>query len=328
MQFAAGVQDGLQAGPKPEPSKPKLPGGPVSTRRALLIVNPHSRRGCSDLGGTVRRLEDRGIAVLRPALRDACEIPDLIRAHGERVDLVIVGGGDGTLNAAADALVETGLPLGVLPLGTANDLARTLGIPADPIAACDIILAGRRRAIDLGVVNGKHFFNVASMGLSVEVSRLHVGARKRWLRVANYLLCAVQALRAARPFTAEIRCDGQVVQVCSIQIAVGNGRHYGGGLTVAEDAAIDDQRLDLYTIAPQPLWKLAVLVPALRWGRYGRLKEIRLMQGREIEIHTAPLLPINTDGEVTTMTPARFHVAARALTVFVPADYSSPAEAD
>lgn len=322
MQFPAGFREGWEDGAKPQPIWMS-----VSVQRALLIVNPHSRRGRANIGKAVARLESRGFSVLQPTLRHADEIPGLIRAHAERVDLVIVGGGDGTLNAAADALVETGLPLGVLPLGTANDLARTLGIPADPVTACDIILAGRRRAIDLGLVNGKYFFNVASMGLSVEVSRLHVGARKRWLRAANYLLCAIQAMRVARPFTAEIRCDNQIIQVCSVQIAVGNGRYYGGGLTVAEDAAIDDQRLDLYTIAPQPLWKLAVLVPALRWGRYGRWREIRLMQGREIEVHTAPLLPINTDGEVTTTTPARFRLAARALSVFVPEDYSSPAEA-
>jgi diacylglycerol kinase family enzyme len=86
-------------------------------------------------------------------------------AHGREVDLIAVGGGDGTLNAAADCVMQMNRPLGILPMGTANDLARTLGIPADLDAAVQIIAAGRTRRIDLDLVNGHPFFNVASIGL-------------------------------------------------------------------------------------------------------------------------------------------------------------------
>ncbi|MHC5722287.1 MAG: diacylglycerol kinase family protein, partial [Nostoc sp.] len=85
-------------------------------------------------------------------------------------ELVIIGGGDGTLNAAVDALVDTQLPLGILPLGTANDLARTLEIPNSLSEACKIIAYRNLHRIDLGWVNGKHFFNVASLGLSVKIT--------------------------------------------------------------------------------------------------------------------------------------------------------------
>src|ERR671926_181555 len=105
------------------------------TRRVLLIANRHSRRG------------------------------DLLRERGRAFDLVMLGGGDGTMNAAASALVEIGRPLAVLPLGTGNDLARTLGIPLDPLAAAEVAAAGRTRRIDLGLVNGRPFFNVACVGL-------------------------------------------------------------------------------------------------------------------------------------------------------------------
>jgi diacylglycerol kinase family enzyme len=119
---------------------------------------------------------DRAAAISWPTVNDKdiphpTELPDLIRRYSDRVDLIVIGGGDGTLNAAADGLVDIQLPLGILPLGTANDLARTLGLPKTLSGACGVIAQGRRQAIDLGWVNGKHFFNVASLGLSVKITQ-------------------------------------------------------------------------------------------------------------------------------------------------------------
>ena len=95
---------------------------------------------------------------------------DVISRRADHCDLVIVGGGDGTLNSAASGLAYTGLPLGVLPLGTANDFARTVGIPNDPVKAAEIIAAGNAKPVDLGEVNGHLFFNVASIGFSAELA--------------------------------------------------------------------------------------------------------------------------------------------------------------
>ena len=144
------------------------------------------------MAGGVRLLDERPPEVER--------LGAWIVEHRREVDLVIIGGGDGTLNAAADALIETGLPLGILPLGTANDLARTLGIPADLVAAGQVIAAGRTHRIDLGRVNGKHFFNVASLGLSVQVAReLDADLKRRW-GVLGYAFIVWRAIRGRRPF--------------------------------------------------------------------------------------------------------------------------------
>ena len=105
---------------------------------------------------------------------------------------MIVAGGDGTLNAALQGLVEAGLPLGIIPLGTANNLARTLGIPSDPAGACEVIAAGHRRRIDLGWVNGRYFCTTASVGLSVQITEeLSPEAKRRW-GPAAYALAAVR----------------------------------------------------------------------------------------------------------------------------------------
>jgi YegS/Rv2252/BmrU family lipid kinase len=288
-------------------------------RTALLFANVASRQGALDLAPALEVLRAGGVRVLEEKPPDVRELGAWILRHRGAADLVIIGGGDGTLNAAAEALVEAGLPLGILPLGTANDLARTLEIPADPIEASRVIAAGRTHRIDLGRVNGKHFFNVASMGLSVHVARqLGVDVKRRW-GVLGYPLTLWRALGRHRSFRAEIRCDGTRVRVRAMQVSVGNGRHYGGGMTIAADAAIDDGMLDVVSMAPQGLLELIVNLPALRWGWYEGAQRVRHWRCRAIEIRTGRSLPVNTDGEVTTHTPAEIMVVPKALSVYVPA---------
>jgi diacylglycerol kinase (ATP) len=128
-----------------------------SRRRALLMVNRKARAADTSLNEAVGLLSESGIAVQEEEFPPPDRLVDVIRHNFGAIDCVIIGGGDGTLNAAAPALVKTGLPLGILPLGTANDLARTLEISSDPIAAAQIIAAGHTRTLDLGEVNGRLF---------------------------------------------------------------------------------------------------------------------------------------------------------------------------
>lgn len=290
-------------------------------RRALLLLNRHCRHGLSDLTEPMERLCRGGMTVRLVELDRPEDIPATIRVHAADCDLVILAGGDGTMNAAAEALMETGLPFAILPLGTGNDLARTLEIPLDIGAACDVILGGRLHAIDLGRVNGKLFFNVASLGLSTEVSRRLTSAYKRRWGVLAYALATWQVIRNFRPFRAEIHCDGQTVRLRSVQIAVGNGRHYGGGMTVDDQAAIDDGRLHLFSIKPRRLWDYLLMLPALRAGRHRRSPGVLALSGRRIDISTRRRRRINTDGELTARTPAHFDVLPAALSVVVPEAY-------
>jgi YegS/Rv2252/BmrU family lipid kinase len=246
------------------------------------------------------------------------QLPGLVRELAGQVDRAVLGGGDGTLNAAIPGLLATGLPLGVIPLGTANDLARTLNIPLDPVAAAQVIAAGRRRRIDLGEVNGHPFFNVASIGFGVDLTRALTRDAKRRFGSLGYAVAALRVLRRLRPFTAEIAHDGIRHVTRTVHVAVGNGRHYGGGMTVTEDARIDDGRLDLYSLEVASFWRLLLLLPALRSGRHHAWAEIRALAGQEIEIRTRRRRSVNTDGEITTRTPARFRVLPGALEVFVP----------
>jgi diacylglycerol kinase (ATP) len=282
-----------------------------------MLVNPCARRGREAL--EVRPLLERlGLDVTLEEFaspKEACE--DLAR-RAANFDLVIVCGGDGTVASVGLAACEAKLPVGILPLGTANDLARTLGLPLDLEAACEVIAAGRTRRIDLGLVNGQAFFNVASLGLSVEVAQgLTRENKRRWGRFA-YVLQAIKVLATARPFHADVESRDGVSHVRSLQIAVGNGRHYGGGQIIHPDAAIDDGRLDLYSLSPAAVWKLALLFGVFRKGRHGAWPEVLTARCSEFWLRTPRPMPINTDGDVATQTPAHFIVRPDAVEVFAP----------
>lgn len=286
--------------------------------RALLLVNRHARKGQQQLDAAIAQLQALNIELLEESTDYPDRLPKIIREYRDRVDLVIIGGGDGTLNAAVAGLVDTQLPLGILPLGTANDLARTLGIPDTLPEACQVIAAGKRTPIDLGWVNEKYFFNVASLGLSVQITRkLTKEVKQRW-GVFAYAATALQVLLNSRRFTAEIRTEGRSETVKSVQIAVGNGRYYGGGMAVAEDAAIDDNRLDLYSLEIEHWWQMVLVLPAMRRGSHRESRWVQAWEGKEFFVYTRKPLAINTDGEITTYTPAHFRVIPKAVSVLVP----------
>lgn len=287
-------------------------------RRALLLINCNSRSGADQLEAAKDLLRAGGI---EPVHRDCGARDDMtaqILEHRREVDLVAVGGGDGTMNAAAPGLMRTGLPLGVLPLGTANDLARTLGIAPNLDEAVRVIAAGYTRCIDLGDVNGHPFFNVASIGLSAELAqKLTRDVKRRYGRL-GYAVTAFRVLSSARPFRATIISEEGSVRVSTLQIAVGNGRYYGGGNAVEKNAAIDDEHLDLYSLELQRAWKLALMARSFRSGEHGAWREVRAVRAKEFEIRTRRSRPVNADGEIVTHTPARFTVTPSAITVFAP----------
>ena len=288
------------------------------TKRALLLINRHSRKGKENFAQTVELLNHWDFEIISVPLKKVEDIPFLLEKYRSSIDLVIVGGGDGTLNAMVDVLVETQLPLGIIPLGTANDLARTLGIPNSIAEACRIIAEGNLKYIDLGWVNNKYFFNVASLGLSVKITQKLNKGLKRRLGILAYAWTALQLLSKTRPFTAMIGIDGQNIKVKTLQIAIGNGRYYGGGMPIAHDAQIDDQRLDLYSLEIEHWWQIFPLLWTLPRGQQGLLSWVRTLKGKEIQIQTRKPHSINTDGEITSTTPAMFRVIPAAIGVYIP----------
>jgi diacylglycerol kinase (ATP) len=286
--------------------------------KALFLINQKSRRGKKVRPLAKKTLERMGVELLEESIDRPQNIPHIVREYRDLVELAIIGGGDGTLSTAVPGLLETGLPLGILPLGTANNLARNLGISGSVEAACRTICRGRVQKIDLGVVNGHYFFNVAGIGLSAAINRNVKSDLKRRWGVLAYVKTGFQVFRHARPVAARISCHHHLLEVKAKQITVCNGRYYGSGLVVAEDATIDDARLDLYGFNINNWWEGLRLLPDMFRGRYRWKSNIFTTGGQEISIETSELCYVDVDGEVVTTTPANFHVIPQALSVIAP----------
>lgn len=290
-----------------------------TVRTALLIVNPNSRSGSdADMQEGIALLEAAGIQLINTTSNSAEQTRRLIVEHCRTIDLVILGGGDGTISSAAPALYQHQLPFAILPLGTANDLARSLGMSGDLLEAFQLIVKNHRSRMNLGVVNGHYFFNAANIGLGVRVTHeLTPEIKKQW-GVFSYLAAVFAALKKNRKFRATIRVDGKPYKVSSIQLAVGNGRYYGGGNVIDEYSTIDDGKLCLYSVPPLTLWELLTLAPLLRNGKQRLTDKIFTASGQRIEINTSRLREIHADGEPVSITPALFEVIPEALEVIRP----------
>jgi len=286
--------------------------------RALLLVNPRARRGAEGAGEIAAGLRGAGLALVVEPSDDPSACPGLIRRHAGAVDRVIVAGGDGSISSAVQVLVEVGLPLAIIPAGTANNLARTVGVPLDLVGATAVAAGAHRRPVDLGRVNGRWFCTTASIGLSVKITEeLSPESKRRWGPLA-YALAALRVIRQSHPFRADITWEGGTRHTRTVQIVVGNGRHYGPALAVAPDATIDDARLDLYSLEVNHWWELLKLAPFLKWGTHVHRREVEALRAKAFEIRTRRPMPIDLDGELGAETPARFEVVPRALEVFTP----------
>lgn len=284
--------------------------------RILLIVNAHSRRGDTDLSAATAILERAGHAVTVERVPKSRFAADLIRSRAGDFDAIVLGGGDGTPHSAAPALVEAGLPVGLIPLGTCNDLAHSLGIPADMEGAAAVIAAGETAAIDVGEVNGTLFFNVAHIGFG---SILHVKKKmKRRLGPLAYAVAAGGALRGFSRFRATIEWPGGSERLALFNITVGNGRFFGGTVMVSEAARIDDGLLHLFTLRTKSAPRLLAMVPFFLRGRQRLASGVTTRTSESFDIRTSRPMAIRADGKKIGETPAHFRLRHGALRFFVP----------
>jgi diacylglycerol kinase family enzyme len=185
------------------------------------------------------------------------------------------------------------------------------------------MIAAEREGIDRVIAAGGDgtlnmvLQGLVGTGLSVAITdSLTHRSKRRWGALA-YGVAAFRALARARAFKADITWPGGRHRSRPVQVVVGNGRYYGSALPVADDATIDDARLDLYSLEVRHLWELLVLLPSIRRGRQGEKGSVEALRATEFEISTSMPMEINVDGEICTRTPARLRVVPGALEVFV-----------
>ncbi|NMO17991.1 lipid kinase [Pyxidicoccus fallax] len=302
----------------------------------MLVVNTRSRSGREAFDTARATLAERGVPLAECYALSRTErlqhVLDRMAQLGAR--RILLGGGDGTLSCGVGQLLGRDVTLGVLPLGTGNDFARSLGIPPDIEAACDVIARGYTARVDVGLANGRPFLNAASLGLATAIAKRLTKRLKQRAGKLAYPVAAAAEVKDLQSFRVRLKADDQELELDALQLVVGNGRYHGAGNIVAPDAQLDDRRLHVYAItAPSAasgregtglghLWDLATLARvalSLRSGDHQEHPAVTSLRAARLFVEADPVQEVNADGELIGHTPMRFEVAPAALRVYAPA---------
>ena len=232
--------------------------------------------------------------------------------------MVIVGGGDGSLSTNVELFMGSNTVLAIVPLGTANSFAGTLGIPKDIDSAIDVIAKGERKRIDLGCIDGHYFVNSAAIGLSPMIADTVPHKLKRYLGMVGYLLWAFWCALRFRPFRMTVEHeDGRQERLWATEARIANGTHHGG-VELVESQEIDSGEIVIQAVTGKSVWGLA-------WSWFATLLKLRSRHGTTCEFHgakmrleTRPRRHISIDGEVAARTPVTVSVARGAIEVAAP----------
>ncbi len=289
----------------------------MPTREIALLTNPTAGKG---KGGRVRdralaRLRGAGLVVRSLQGRDADEALDL--AHqcvADGVDALVVCGGDGMVHLAVQAVAATTTPLGIIPSGTGNDVARYFDIPRkDPEAAADLVIAGRTRTVDLARSGSRYFVTVLAAGFDAVVNER--ANRMTWPKgQMRYNIATLAELRVFEPLPYTLQIDDRQLELEAMLVAVGNGPSFGGGLRITEGALLDDGMLDVVIIKPMSKPGLIRTYPKLFKGTHVTHPQYEHHLARSVTV-AAPGIVSYADGERFGPLPLTVECAPGALTV-------------
>lgn len=234
-------------------------------------------------------------------------------------DLIVVGGGDGTLHNLLPDLLKHDKPVAILPFGAVNDFARSVGIPEDWHDALGIIAAGQERLIDIGFVDDRPFLNSVNLGLGERIARQEIGFLKRLLGGAAYLLGWKRAMDRHEPFAADVTIDeDEHSRFKADHVTVSNtpsiGRHFS---TDASNEA-DSGKLSVTAVKPKSTWQWLLLVPRLFRGNPEQASGVATAESTKVTIDTKPPQTYSVDGESAGKTPVEVEVMPRRLRVLAP----------
>ena len=291
---------------------------PDLPKQAILIVNAASRKGAEAFETAREKLIEAGIELI-----DARAVDEPQRLEGEvtatidRAPMVIIGGGDGTLSKAVDHFLGKDTVFALLPLGTANSFARTLGIPLELEGAVDVIANGDARFIDLASIDGDYFLNNAALGLAPVIAESVPDGLKRMLGRAGYLVWAGWSAANFDAFRLVIGDGKRKHRLWVTEVRIANGRFHGG-LELIETADVDSGEIVVQAVEGRSLAKLAWSYVASALKAEARHRALREFRGRELRIETHPRMRVSIDGEIGPETPFTASVIPNAIRVAAP----------
>lgn len=288
-------------------------------KQAFLVVNAMSRNGEAAFEQARELLAERGVELLEAhAIKDPDRMQPTVReAIAKRAPMIIVGGGDGSLSSTIDDFLGTETVFAVLPLGTANSFARTLGIGTDLEAAVDTIASGRKMRIDLGAIDGDYFANAAAMGLSPLIAETVPHKLKKHFGMLGYMIWAIRVAFKFRPFRLHVD-DGKVLhKAWATEVRIANGTHHGG-VELVESADLQSGEIVVQAVTGRSLLGLAWSWFATLFKLRARKQTVTEYHGRELRIVSRPKQKISIDGELSARTPVTVSVARAAVWVAAP----------
>ncbi len=284
-----------------------------------LLVNPASGGGRAlKLLPRVEQALDQARAVFRvQRTRDLEHGVSQALGAIEAGELPVVISGDGLLGAIGGAMAGSETPLGIIPGGRGNDLARVLGIPEDPEAAVEVLLGGETRQIDVGEVNGKRFLGIVSAGFDSEANR--VANETNFLRGhLVYAFAAIRTLIGWKPGRFTVRVDDERYRFTGYSVSVANNRAFGGGMFIAPDAELDDGEFDIVAVGEVGKLRALRSMPRVFKGTHVEDDWVRVFRAGHLELSASRPYPVYADGEHISDLPASLRVLPRALSVIVP----------
>jgi diacylglycerol kinase (ATP) len=291
--------------------------------RIIILLNPNAGRGKARmvLRAALSVMRRGGVEIDVQESRDAQHLLALARqAAGEKPDAIVSLGGDGTHHYVLNGMAGSEIPLGIIPAGSGNDLAKGLGIPTQARAAAETLLAGNTRRIDLGRVGSTVYGCIAGAGFDSVVTR-YANERVRRLRGSwAYAWSILRCLESYRPEPLKIVSDAQEFAGDVVFAVVGNNVSYGGGIHLAPRAKLDDGLLDVCVVPYMGKLELLQWVRRAYRGEHLRHPRIVYFQARKVSLSSTSRLELFGDGEFVQELPATIEIVPKALSVFVPAN--------
>lgn len=289
-------------------------------RKVSVIVNPAAGRGRAGqlVGDVGSALSAHGLAHHVEPTRSLEHARELAAAAAADGEVAVAFGGDGLVGAVAGALRDPSGVLGVLPCGRGNDFARVLGIPLEPVAACQVLALGVERSLDLGQAGTRTFVGIASCGFDSEANR--IANETRFVR-GNlvYAYGALRALMGWRPATFTLTFDGERTRTLTgYTIAAANSRAYGGGMFMAPEASLEDGMLDVVMVEETPRRRFLRLLPTVFKGEHVLQPNVHVERATEVAIAADRPFTVYADGDPIGELPLTVRALPGAVRVIVP----------
>lgn len=289
-------------------------------RRPLaLLVNPSSGGGKAvrALPLVERKLSSVGLPYRAETTRSAEHAAEVARSAAAAGEIPVVLSGDGLIGLVGGVLAESDTPMGIIPAGRGNDLARVLGIPEAPEAAAELLISRFQRRIDVGEANGRRFLCIASTGFDSDANR--IANEARLIRgSAVYAYAALRTLISWKPARFRLSFSGRQVEFNGYSVAVANSRAYGGGMFLAPDARLDDGMFDIVTVAAVSKLRFLSGLPKVFKGEHVENDEVSVYHAAEVTLEADRPFRLYADGEYLTDLPATLRLLPAALSVIVP----------